>query len=1299
MSDTIECKSWIDRVVYFFLSKKLMVFLLVLGIVAWGLHVMPFDLGIHWFPRNPIPVDAIPDIGENQQIVFTEWMGRSPQDVEDQITFPLSISLQGIPGVKTIRSNSMFGFSSIYVIFHDSIDFYWARSRVLERLPVASSLLPKGVVPTLGPDATGLGQIFWYTLEGRDPQGKVTSGWSLEELRSIQDWYVRYALQSTEGVSEVASIGGFVKEYQIDVDPLAMRHYDIQLKDIFSATQHSNIDIGAKTIEFNGVEYLVRGIGFIKKCEDLENIAITTRNDIPVYIKNVARVSLGPAFRPGALDKQGAEVVGGVAVVRYGENPMEVIARLKTKIDSISSSLPKKTLADGTITQLTIVPYYDRTNLIKETLGTLSESLINEILLTIVVVILFLMNLRISFIISLTLPLTVLISFCAMSYLKIDSNLMSLGGIAIAIGTVVDMGIIMSENISRHYSQASPGEKNLALAFRASSEVGSAVLTAILTTVVGFIPVFGLEGPEGKMFKPLAYTKTFALIASVICALTIVPALCHIFLGDWKVSRFMRALARYSLFIIALIFSFNIAWWLGIPVFLMGIYSHVKRSFHSSQKEKWEKILYLSTALIGITFAISVNLFLGLLLTAIAIWAFCKERISLKIQQKISFTFNLILVFLALYWMTQSLMPLGIQKGIVANFIIVGVSSLILAIFLGHFILWIYRPVLTVLLEFKGIFMGFVFCIILAGILAGFGFESAFAPLRFGLEALGIPETSIRSNPLWVWGKHTFKGLGKEFMPPLDEGSYLFMPVIMPHGSIGQAMEIIAKQDIQIAKIPEVETVVGKIGRVESALDPAPPGMFETVIHYKPEYSVIQGKTVRNWRSHIKTPDDIWKEIVKAAEIPGATSAPKLQPIMTRIIMLQTGMRAPMGIKIKRSSTGDVKKILREMEEFGFELEKALKEVPGVESNSVVADRIVGKPYLEIKIDREKIARYGVNIQDVQDTLEMAVGGIPASTSIEGRERYPIRIRYQRELRDSVESLERILVASMSGAQIPLTQVATIEYIRGPEVIKSEDGLLVSYVLFDKKGEYAEVSVVENAQQILQEKEKSGELKRPFGTTYDFDGNYKNQVRSEKRFQILIPICLFIIFLLIYFQFNKVWITLIVFIAIPVTLSGGFILLWLYSQPWFLDISVFGISLQEILHIQAYKLSVAVWVGFIIVFGIATDDGVVMGTYLETIFANRNIHSIEDIRSGVMEAGMKRIRPCLMTTTTTILALLGILMSSGRGSDVMIPMALPSVGGMIMELITLFIVPVCYCWVKESAWKAENSNLSSGESQ
>lgn len=1280
--------SWIAKLIRFCLEMKIVVFLFVLVVVAWGIMVAPFDWNLGGLPRDPVPVDAIPDIGENQQIVFTEWMGRSPQDVEDQITYPLTVSLLGIPGVKTIRSYSMFGFSTIYIIFKEDVDFYWSRSRVLEKLnSLPAGTLPAGVQPALGPDATALGQVFWYTLEGRDPEGNPTGGWDLDELRSIQDWYVRYALLSADGVSEVASVGGFVKEYQIDVDPDAMRAHRVTLQDVFGAVKASNVDVGARTIEVNKVEYVIRGLGFVRSLRDLEETVVAVRDRVPIRVKDVAHVTLGPALRRGALDKEGAEAVGGVVVVRYGDNPLAAIKNVKKKIAEISPGLPKKTLPDGTVSQVTIVPFYDRTGLIYETLGTLNRALYEEILVTVIVILLTVMHLRSSILISGLLPLAVLMCFIAMKLFHVDANIVALSGIAIAIGTMVDMGIVICENILRRMEEAPPGANRLEVVYRASVEVGSAVLTAVATTVVSFLPVFTMEAAEGKLFKPLAFTKTFALIASIIVALTVIPPLAHLLFREKRAGKARISMPRgvlYCLLIASGVAAFwFVPWWAALLLVVTGVY-RLLESFLPPAVGQW-----------------------------------------------LSRSMNLILVVLVALLLAEEWLPLGPERGLFLNFLFV---AMLIGGLLGFFGLfrWVYEPILSWSLRHKALFLCVPLLITGTGFMVWLGFDAFFGWLPRGIRQTAPVQFVARAFP----------GLGKEFMPPLDEGSYLFMPTTMPHASIGEAMDVLQKQDMAIRAIPEIESVVGKIGRVESPLDPAPISMIETVINYKPEYLVgkdgqrlrfrfspdetdlfrdengvplpapdgepykVRGKFERDdqgrlipdedgmpfrlWRPAldpdlnpgrdpwpgVKKPDDIWNLIVEAAQIPGTTSAPKLQPIAARIVMLQSGMRAPMGVKVKGPDLASIEKV-------GLQLERFLKEVPSIEPATVIADRIVGKPYLEIQIDREAIARYGISIRRVQDVIEVAVGGKTITTTVEGRERYPVRVRYLRELRDTIESLSRVLVPAPDGTQIPLEELAEIRYVRGPQMIKSEDTFLVGYVVFDKKPGYAEVDVVEQAQAYLKEKLASGELDLPAGVSYTFAGSYENQIRAQKKLSVVLPLALFIIFMILYLQFRSVVTTFFVFSGVFLGWSGGFLMLWLYGQSWFLDFSVFGTSMRELFSVHPINLSVAVWVGFLALFGIATDDGVIVATYLDDSFRERKPETVEEVRRAVLEGAKRRLRPALMTVATTILALLPVLTSSGRGSDVMIPMAIPSFGGMLLVLITVQTVPVLYCAKEE----------------
>ena len=1287
-SDIPPSGNWVTRVVRFCLRRQVIVVLATLLVAGWGVMAAPFDWPWAGSLRDPVPMDALPDIGENQQIVFTTWQGRSPQDVEDQITYPLTAQLLGLPGVRSVRSASQFGFSSIYLIFNDDVDFYWARSRIVEKLDsLPEQILPDGVRPMLGPDATALGQVFWYTLEGQDRKGRVTGGWDLNELRSVQDWYVRYALQSVEGVSEVASLGGFVQEYQIDLDPDRMRINGVSLFEVLGAVKDANRDVGARTIEVNRVEYMIRGMGFVRSIADLENAVIKLRDGIPVFVRTVANVALGPAFRQGVLDKGGSEAVGGVVVVRHGANPLEVIGRVKAKIAEITPGMPRRQLDDGRESQVRIVPFYDRTRLIDETLATLQKTLTNEVLITVIVVVAMLAALDSAVIISALLPLAVLATFVAMKLFDVQANIVALAGIAIAIGTMVDMGIIITEAATRH-RRASGGGTGSILA--AVHEVGGAVVTAVATTVVGFLPVFALDGAEGRLFKPLALTKTFALAAALITAVCVIPLLLA-----WIDRHRERRSKRPWIWQEGLIYAGGVIGWV------------------------WDWRIGLVVALAG-----------GMLLIRPRLPA--PWRRHLARGGKIALLLALGLV-LAIQWM-----PLGRMSGLWSNalflFLLVGGILAGFKLF-QHF----YLQILDWCLAHRALFLSLPAALLLVGILAWQG-----TPALFGWFPGGV----LQSAPMrWLAG--TFPGLGEEFMPPLDEGSYLLMPVTMPHAAIGEVMDILQKQDMAIGRLPEVETVVGKLGRADSALDPAPVSMIETLVTYRPEYFTdadgrvptfrfdpdaqdlfrtpsglavtapdgkpyrvsgryardardrlipdARGRAFRLWRPPldpalnpgrdpwpgIRRADDIWSAIAETAHIPGTTGASKLQPISARLVMLQSGIRSNMAVKIKGPD-------LSTIESAGRNIERILKEVPSIEPDSVVADRIIGKPYLEIHVDRFAIAQYGINLAQVLDVIEYAIGGQRVTTSVEGRERYPIRLRYMRELRDGLETVDRILVPAPDGTQLPLSQLARLRYVTGPQVVKGEDGFLVGYVLFDKMPGEAEVQVVEKARAYLTEMAAVGRLSLPAGTSFSFTGTYENQVRSARRLAVILPLALFVIFVILYLQFNRVSTSLMVFSGITVAWSGGFILLWLYNQPWFLNVSLAGVSLRDVFNITPVNLSVAVWVGFLALFGIASDDGVVMATRLK--------HAVERLPAGsdgfrhrqaILEASRKRVKPCLTTTATTIIALLPILSATGRGADLMIPMAIPCVGGMLVEVITMLVVPVLFAADQERRMRGQ----------
>ncbi len=1169
----------LDNFIGVCLRHRTIVAMLLALATCWGILVAPFDWNLDGLPRDPVPVDAIPDIGENQQIVFTPWPGRSPQDIDDQVTYPLVSTLLGLPDVKAVRSFSIFGFSTIYVIFDDDVDFYWSRSRILEKLnSLPAGTLPAGASPSLGPDATALGQVFMYTLEGRDDQGRPTGGWDLHELRSIQDYTVRYALTGTEGVAEVASIGGYVKEYQVDVDPDRLRHYGATLQQVLRAVRGSNLDVSGGLVELNNAEYVVRGLGYLENLADLENTVVDSRDGVPLLLGDVATIEIGPATRRGALDRDGAEAVGGIVAGRYGENPMAVINAVKRRIAEIAPGLPTKTLEDGTVSRVTIVPFYDRAGLIGETLHTLDNAIIQQILVTMLVVLLMVVHLRSSVLISSMLPFAVLMTFVAMKYFRVDANIVSLSGIAIAVGTIVDMGIVLVENILRHIEE-DPDSPRRIVVRRASAEVGGAVLTAGLTTIVGFLPVFAMTGAEGKLFTPLAWTKTFAIAASIILALAVLPPMAHLLLGK----------ARRS-----------------------------------------------------------------------------STGPSRALQPTIT-TAAAVVVLLLLAWLWQ---PLGPGRSVANLLLVAAVIGSLLAMF--RMFLLGYPSMLAAALRHKFLALLPAGCVLLVGITAWLGFDSVFGFLPRG----------IRSTSPVAAVAHAFPGLGREFMPALDEGSFLYMPTTMPHASVGETMDVLQKLDLAMLTVPEVTTVTGKIGRADTALDPAPLSMVETIIEYSPEYRYDEDGTAhRLWRDHIRTPQDIWDAVVEAAQLPGTTSAPKLQPIETRIVMLQSGFRAPMGIKVQGPD-------LQTIESFSLELERVLKATPGIREETVFADRVVGKPYLEIDLDRTRLARHGMRIADVQEIIETAIGGQPATRTVEGRERYGVRVRYQRELRDSLEALEELMVFSPGGSHIPLREIADITYRRGPQAIKGEDGFLVAYVIFDRDPSISEVDAVELAAESVQAAIDTADITVPAGVNYQFAGAYQNQVRATKRLSIVIPLALALIFMLLHLQFKNMLVSLMVFAGVFVAWGGGFVMLWLYGQPWFLDIGIAGTNLRELMHIHPINLSVAVWVGFLALFGIATDDGVVMATRLQKSMRENAPQSVEEVRRAVVQAGCLRIRACLMTSATTILALLPVLTASGRGADIMIPMAIPVFGGMVVALLTLFVVPVLFAILEE--WRAKH---------
>jgi len=1037
----------INKIIEGCLKNRFLVIAVFVLIIIWGYSSM-----------MNTPVDAIPDIGELQVIVYADWPGRSPQDIEDQVIYPLTTGLMGTPGVKVVRSTSAFGFGLVSLIFKEGTDYYWARTRVLERLDFAKRNVPKDATVTLGPDATALGQIFWYTVEG--------GGYDLAELRSIQDWYIRYQLTSVPGVSEVASVGGYVKQYQIDIDPNKLRAYGIDLHKVISAVENSNVDVGAKVFEEGGVEFIVRGIGFIKNVSDIENIVIGEKEGTPIYIKNIAKVTIGPEFRRGALDKEGKEVTGGVVLMRYGENPLKVLNGIKEKIKELSVGLPAG---------VKIVPFYDRTSLIQRCINTLKTALIQEIIITVFVILLFLMHFRGSIIISLVLPIGILIAFIFMRNLRIDANIMSLGGIAIAIGVMVDSGCVLVENIYRKLSTRRQekgvthldDQERLDVCTEGAQEVGKPVLFALLTTIVGFIPVFVLTGQAGKLFRPLAFTKTFTMVGAAIIALILLPTLCYYLL---------------------------------------------RGKLRSAEENRTTQVLY---------------------------------------------------------------------KG--------------------------YNPMIRWALKHKRTVVLIAVGVMILGLLCG---------------AL----------------------MKQEFMPPLNEGDLLFMPVLLPGASLTQVMEVMKKQDVIIkSNIPEVEWVVGKLGRAETATDPAPVTMIETIIHLKDK---------KHWRKGV-TREKIIQEIQEKTKMPGVSPI-MTQPIRNRIDMLATGIQTPVGVKVFGPD-------LDETVNIAVKIEKIVSGVEG--AVSPYAERTSKRPYFEIEIDREQAARYGVKVGDIQHIIMTAIGGINLTTTVEGRERYPVRVRYLRELRDTPEALKRIFVPTSSGEQIPLAQIAQLRKVPGPAVINSENTVTYARVFVNvDQSKVGLIDFVANARKAVQNKINSGDLEVPSGYFISWSGQFESEMESRKRLAPSLIICLGIILLLLYMAFKKFGILLILATGLPVSLMGGIILLFFLG----------------------FRFSTAVWVGFIALFGIATDNAVVLLSTLEALFKKKAPKTIDIVRQTVIEGALLRVRPAMMTTITTIIALMPVMLATGAGAEIMKPMAAPTVGGLITATLSnLVLVPVIYCWMKE----------------
>ncbi len=1027
-------------------------------LIEWSLNnrgiVILFYLavaGAGYWALVRTPIDAIPDLSDNQVIVFTDWTGRSPQEVEDQVTYPLVTSLQGLPGVRTVRANSAFSFSMVNIIFEDNVDLYWARTRVLERLNLVSKQLPDGVVPTLGPDATGVGQVFWYTLE--------SDTMSLRDLRSVQDWFVRYQLNSVPGVAEVASVGGYVQQYQIDIDPNKLRGVNIPISTVVEAVQRSNNNVGGNVVEQGGQWAVVRGIGLIGSVEDVENIMIGSSNGTPIYVKNVAEVKVGNAFRTSALDKNGTEAVGGVAIARYGVNTLEVIDAVKQKIEALQSGLPPG---------VRIVPFYDRTQLINRATDTLKRSLIEELALVTLVCIVFLVNFRSILIVTIPLPLAVLMSFLFMYFMGISSNLMSLAGIAIAIGVLVDAGIVVTENAIRFMEQRNIDPKDRKAVWETVLEstklVGRPTFFSMAIIIFAFVPIFALTGQEGKLFHPLAFTKTFAMAGATLLAVTIVPVLCTLLLGG---------------------------------------------KVHAEQSNP-----------------------------------------------------------------------------------------------VMRFLRRLYEPVLTLALKHRVLAVCGALTLFLGAILLA-------------------------------------SGIGSEFMPPLNEGDVMFMPVTDPAISIDEAKKIMSKQDEMLKSFPEVEWAVGKAGRAETSTDPSPPNMSETIIHLKPE---------EQWRAGL-TREALITEMDEKLRMPGVTNI-WTQPIINRIEMLTTGIRTQVGIKIFGND-------LKQLEAVSRQVAEDVKKITG--AVDVYPEKIGGSPYIDIKIDRPAAARYGIDVAVIQDTIEKGIGETNLSVTIEGRRRFPVRVRYAPQFRNTPEALGQIPIAMAKGGSVPLAQVAQIQTVEGATMIQSENGLLRGTVLLNVRGrdvgsfvDEAKLSVSKNVQ-------------LPAGYYVTWSGQYENQQRAKSRLLFVVPIVMIVIFGLLYLTYHSAIEALHVLMAVPFALTGGVYLVWLLG----------------------YNFSVAVWVGFIALFGTAVQTAVVMVIYL-----NESVHKKRDevgrqltpkeLMQAVIDGALLRLRPKVMTVSTVVAGLLPIMWSSSAGSEVMKPLAAPVIGGMVSSLLhVLIITPVIFYWIRE----------------
>lgn len=1064
-------------------------FLVVCGallLVALGLRAL-----------KDTPVDAIPDLSENQVLVYADWMGRSPREVEDQVTYPMSVNLQGLRGVKAVRATSMFGFSLVTVVFEDSIPVLEARQRVSERLVQMGGQLPAGVRPVLGPDATGLGWVYQYYLHV-DPAvpGAPTD---LGRLRAVQDYFLRYQLQSVAGVAEVASVGGFVKQYSVEVDPLRLRQAGVPLSRVVSAVQENHLNVGGKAIEENGMEFVLRGVGLVQGVTDLEEIVLLETNGVPVRIRDVAAVEVTGDFRRGALDVDGREVVGGVVVMRTGENALAVIEAVKARLASIVGSLPPG---------VTVRPFYDRSGLILRTVATLRDALVEEVVLVTLAHILFLFHFRSILIVTLPLPASILVSFVLMQAFGLSSNVMSLSGIAIAIGVLVDAGIVMTENVLRHCEQRERGlgrgltaGERMECTREAAMQVGRPIFFAMAIIILAFLPVFALTGREGKLFHPLAFTKTFACVAATLLAVTVVPVLCSLL---------------------------------------------VKGPFHREEDNR-----------------------------------------------------------------------------------IMG------------FLLALYDPVLRWSLANRRWVLGLAAVILLGAVITAFGLPG---PLLERLRAAGWKRTAAR-----------LEGFGREFMPPLDEGALLFMPVLLPTTSMPEIQRILSWQDRVIRSVPEVVSAAGKLGRAETPTDPAPVEMIETTIELRPR---------KEWRPGM-TPAALVAELQeKLSMVPGYAPG-FLQPIENRVLMISTGIRAQLGVKL----LGDD---LDTLQALAFEAERILRTVPG--ASGVAPSRVQGKPYVEVEVDRARAGRYGVNARDVMEVVEIGLGGVNTGTVIEGRERFPIQVRLHRSAREDIERLADLPVTGMGGRSVPLGEVATVRRVLGPNEIASENGRLRVYVQANVQGRDLGGFVDE----VRRRMDAELRPRLPAGTVLEYSGEFEDLIRAGKTLRLIVPVSLAVIFVLLFLAYGDAIEAAHVILAVPFALSGSVFLQACYGHPF----------------------SVAVWIGYIALFGIAIQTGVVMVVYLEEAVARREgelgrVLTGPELRDAVLAGARLRLRPKVMTVATTVASLLPILWSDRPGAEVMKPLAVPVIGGTVSSLLHILVVtPVLFLLIRE--WRQRRAGLRAG---